>query len=105
MVNLNEATILTVIGPLVFYVIGLALMMPAITVLALDCLPTHRGTAASMQGFLQSVTSAGVASFALPLLDASWLNFVVGQLLFLLLAAGLWYRLTRADSQAKITES
>jgi len=98
-VHLATASVLTLIGPLVLYVIGLALMMPAITVLALDCLPTHRGTAASMQGFLQSVTSAGVASLALPLLDTNWLNFVIGQLLFLLLAVGLWYRLTRAAPQ------
>jgi DHA1 family bicyclomycin/chloramphenicol resistance-like MFS transporter len=75
---------------LVLYVLGLAVMMPAITVLALDCLPTHRGTAASMQGFLQSVTNAAVASIAVPLLNTQWLDFVLGQLVFLLLAAGLW---------------
>jgi len=98
-VNIAAASIITVIGPLILYVIGLALMMPAITVLALDCLPTHRGTAASMQGFLQMMTSAGVASFAVPLLNASWLNFVFGQALFLFLAVGLWYRLTRMTAQ------
>ena len=94
-VSMTTANILFVIGPLVFYVIGLALMMPAITVLALDCLPTHRGTAASMQGFLQSMSNAAVASFAVPMLSGSWSNFVFGQLVFLLLAAGLWYRLIR----------
>ena len=93
--NLAPANIVTVVGPLVLYVTGLALMMPAITVLALDCLPTHRGTAASMQGFLQMMTNAGVASLAVPLLNARWLNFVLGQLVFLLLAVGLWYRLQR----------
>ena len=93
--NLAVANLFTVIGPLVVYVTGLSVMMPAITVLALDCLPTHRGTAASMQGFLQMITNAGVASFAVPLLNARWLNFVLGQLVFLLLAAGLWYRLKR----------
>ena len=93
--NLLPASIVTIIGPLVLYVTGLALMMPAITVLALDCLPTHRGTAASMQGFLQMMTNAGVASLAVPLLNTRWLNFVLGQLVFLLLAAALWYRLAR----------
>ena len=92
-VNWFTASIFFVIGPLVIYVIGLALMMPAITVLALDCLPTHRGTAASMQGFLQMMTNAAVASFAVPLLHASWFNFVIGQLVFLSLAVGLWFRL------------
>lgn len=93
--SLATAGILVVIGPLVLYVLGLALMMPAITVLALDCLPTHRGTAASMQGFLQMITNAAVVSFAIPLLNASWLNFVIGQLLFLLLAVLMWLWLRR----------
>ena len=68
-------------------------MLPGLTVLALDCMPNHRGTAASMQGFLQMLTGAGVASFAVPLLNGEWFNFVLGQALFLLLAVGLWYRL------------
>jgi DHA1 family bicyclomycin/chloramphenicol resistance-like MFS transporter len=89
----TTARFLTVIGPLLLYVIGLAVMMPAITVLAMDCLPTHRATAASMQGFLQMATNAGVASLAVPLLGTSWLNFAVGQGAFLLLAAVFWFRL------------
>ena len=92
-VSFVAANILSVIGPFVLYVIGLAMMMPAITVLALDCLPTHRGTAASMQGFLQMMSNAAVASFAVPLLHAHWLNIVLGQALFLFLAVGLWYRI------------
>jgi DHA1 family bicyclomycin/chloramphenicol resistance-like MFS transporter len=94
-VVLGLADILMVVGPLVLYVVGLSLLMPAITVMALDCLPNHRGTAASMQGFLQAITSAAVASFAIPLLQASWLNFVLGQIIFLLLAVFLWARLRR----------
>jgi len=91
--HFSAASIPGVIGPLLLYVTGFALMLPGLTVLALDCMPTHRGTAASMQGFLQMLTGAGVASFAVPLLNARWLNFALGQALFLLLAAGLWYRL------------
>jgi len=98
-VNLFPAGITTLVGPLVLYVTGLAVMMPAITVLALDCLPTHRGTAASMQGFLQSVTNAAVASIAVPLLSTRWLDFVTGQLVFLLVAAGLWFHLRRNPPQ------
>ena len=96
LVNVASASIVSVVGPLVLYVLGLAVMMPAITVLALDCLPTHRGTAASMQGFLQSVTNAAVASIAVPLLNTQWLDFVLGQLVFLLLAVALWYYLRPA---------
>ena len=91
------ANIMSVVAPLVLYVVGVSVMMPAITILALDCIPTHRGTAASMQGFLQTLTNAGVASIAVPLLSAKWSGFVYGQLAFLLLAVGLWY-VTRQDN-------
>lgn len=91
--NRAPAGIFSLVGPVVLYVIGLAIMMPAITVMALDCLPTHRGTAASMQGFVQTLVNAAVASIMVPLLHGLWLHFVLGQLLFLLLAAALWYRL------------
>jgi len=90
--NLAPASIFSVVGPVVLYVVGLAIMMPAITVLALDCLPTHRGTAASLQGFVQTAANSAVASIAVPLLHTRWLHFVLGQLLFLFLAAVLWYR-------------
>jgi len=98
-VNLFPAGIITLVGPLVLYVIGLAVMMPAITVLALDCLPTHRGTAASMQGFLQSVINAVVASIAVPLLSTHWIDFVTGQFVFLLVALGLWIYLKNRPLQ------
>ncbi len=93
--NFTAVSVFSVIGPLVLYVVGLALIMPAITVLALDCLPHHRGTAASMQGFLQMMSNAGVASLVVPMLHARWSNFVSAQLFFLLLAALLWLRLRR----------
>jgi DHA1 family bicyclomycin/chloramphenicol resistance-like MFS transporter len=71
-------------------------MIPALTILALDCLPNHRGTAASMQGFVQVMAGAGVASFVVPLLSARLLDFVLGQAVFILLAVALWYRLNKS---------
>lgn len=94
-----EAGILTVIGPLVIYAFGLAIAMPAITILALDCFPHHRGTAASMQGFLQMLINAGVASVAVLLLHTQRLHFVVGQLVFLLPALVLWFRIGQGAPQ------
>lgn len=93
--NLAAANILVVIGPLLLYVTGFAFVIPALTVMALDCMPTHRGTAVSMQGFVQVMAGAGVASFVVPLLSARLLDFVLGQAVFILLAVGLWYRLNR----------
>ncbi|MGD8874351.1 MAG: multidrug effflux MFS transporter [Gammaproteobacteria bacterium] len=89
-VVLLEASILFTVGPLVIYAFGMAMIMPAITILALDCFPHHRGTAASMQGFLQMVINAAVAGIAVPILHTQREYFVIGQALFLSLALLLW---------------
>ncbi len=83
---LFQAQILTVIGPLVLYSLGMAIIMPAVTILALDCFPENRGAAAAMQSFIQMSICAGVASVAVPLLHTQWLYFVMGQAAFLLIA-------------------
>jgi DHA1 family bicyclomycin/chloramphenicol resistance-like MFS transporter len=94
--SFNDPGIIGIITPLLFYVTGFAFMIPALTILALDCLPNHRGTAASMQGFVQVMAGAGVASFVVPLLSARLLDFVLGQAVFILLAVALWYRLNKS---------
>ena len=81
---------ITVIGPLVIYTFGLAFIMPAITVLALDCFPENRGSAASMQGFIQMSTNALVASVAVPVLHHHIQHFVSGQLVLLVISFALW---------------
>ena len=83
---LSTATLYSVIAPLVMYAFGYAMIMPAITILALDYFPLRRGSATSMQGFVQVAISAVVTSIAIPLLNTSRLNFAVGQLLFLAMA-------------------
>jgi DHA1 family bicyclomycin/chloramphenicol resistance-like MFS transporter len=86
-----KATVLDTIGPLVIYAIGTAIIMPAITILVLDCFPNHRGTAASMQGFLQMLINAAVAGIAVPALHTQRSHFVLGQALFLSIALALWF--------------
>lgn len=90
--------IIAVITPLVIYVLGMAMTMPAITILALDCFPDNRGAASSVQGFIQMLTNAAVASIAVPLLHTRQLHFVIGQLVFLLLALLLWFRFVHNTS-------
>lgn len=104
-VALLDASILFTIGPLVIYAFGTAMVMPAITILALDCFPHHRGTAASMQGFMQMLINAGVASIAVPLLHTQRHYFVFGQAAFMTLALALWYvswRRSTTDSTAMV---
>lgn len=81
-----DAKIMTVIPPLVLYSLGMAIIMPAVTILALDCFPDNRGAASAMQSFIQMSICAMVASVAVPLLNAEWLYFVLGQAAFLLIA-------------------
>lgn len=82
---------LNVLAPLVLYACGLAVAMPPLTVRALDCFPAHRGSAASMQGFVQMTINAGVAGLAVPLLQHRLGHFVLGQAAFLSLAQLLWW--------------
>ncbi len=90
-VLLFEASVLFTVGPLVIYAIGTAMLMPAITILALDCFPHHRGTASSMQGFFQMVINAAVAGVAVPALHTQRHHFVIGQALLMSIALVLWY--------------
>ena len=80
-----------VVGPLVLYAFGIALAMPQVTVMALDCFPRNRGMASSVQGFLQMSSNALVAALAVPLVDASVRHFAAVQALFLLIALLLWF--------------
>ena len=93
--QVTSANIYTVIGPMVIYTFGLAMVMPAITILALDCFPHNRGSATSMQGFIQMLINAATASLAVPLLHAQWQHFVLGQAGFLLLAVMFWLPVNR----------
>lgn len=80
--------------PIFVYVIGMALAMPSLTLLALDPYPQQRGLAASCQTFLQSSGNALVAAIFAPLLWASVGHLALGMAGFLLTgaAAALLYR-------------
>ncbi len=78
------------IAPLVLYAFSLAIIMPNITVLALDCLPRNRGSAAAVQGAIQMLSNAILASFIAPLLGSQAVNFVWVQVIAFLLVLLLW---------------
>ena len=86
-----DVSVLNIVGPLVVYVLGLALIIPAITVMVLDFFPKNRGSAASMQGFFQMLVSASVAGIAVPILQVNRESFVFGQAGFFIAALLLWY--------------
>ncbi len=72
--------------PLVLYVLGSALAMPSLTLMALDLFPQRRGLASSCQGFMQSAGNAVVTAVLAPLLWGTALNLSLGMLA--MLAAG-----------------
>ncbi|MGD2129400.1 MAG: multidrug effflux MFS transporter [Lysobacterales bacterium] len=83
-------TPLTVVGPLVLYCFAVAVTMPNLTVMALDCLPRTRGVASAVQAFVQMISNALIASVAMPFVAPSLEAFALAQGGFLLLALLLW---------------
>jgi DHA1 family bicyclomycin/chloramphenicol resistance-like MFS transporter len=82
--------VVTTVVPLVFYTTGIGIAMPAMTVLSLDCFPKNRGSAAAVQGFIQMMGNALVASVIVPLLGhrPDWL--ALGQFSLVAIALILW---------------
>lgn len=87
--------------PLTLYVLGSALAMPSLTLMALDLFPQRRGLAASCQGFAQTTGNALATAIIAPALWGT-ARRLAGGMLALFLAGGvafglyvLWPRLAR----------
>lgn len=93
------AMITTTVIPLALYACGMGIAMPALTVMALDCFPNNRGTASALQGFVQMMGNALIASLAVPLLSFQPGYLALGQLALLACAVLLWWRLPRIKLQ------
>jgi DHA1 family bicyclomycin/chloramphenicol resistance-like MFS transporter len=73
--------------PLFFYVTGMSLAMPSLTLVALDLFPSQRGLASSCQSFLQSGGGALNAALIAPLIWGTALHLALAQLGLLALGA------------------
>ena len=76
------------IGFIALYNIGMAAIMPIISIAALDCFPKARGTAASAQAFMQMFFSSAVAGVIVPICWFSTFGLSLG--LFFILIFGLF---------------
>lgn len=85
--------------PLMLYSSGIGIAMPAMTVLALDCFPKNRGTASALQGFVQMMANAFVASLAVPFLNQQPIHLALGQIILLTCAVLLWWQLPKVSKQ------
>lgn len=92
--------VVTSVAPLVLFACGIGLAMPAMTVLSLDCFPHHRGTASALQGFVQMMVNALIASLAVPLLAQQPSHMALGQLALLLMSLFLWWRIPAAEARS-----
>jgi len=89
------------IGFIALYNIGMAAIMPIISIAALDCFPKARGTAASGQAFMQMFFSSAVAGVIVPICWYSTFGLSLG--LFLILIFGL-FCITRTSLWAYLSK-
>jgi DHA1 family bicyclomycin/chloramphenicol resistance-like MFS transporter len=87
--------VFTTIFPLMFYSTGVGIAMPAMTVLSLDCFPKNRGAASAVQGSVQMMGNALIASLVVPILGQYPDRLALGQLSLMVVALLLWRFLPR----------
>lgn len=63
---------------LLFFNLGMSVMIPTITVRGLDCVPERRGTGSSVQLFIQTGFNAWIAAVLAPLMWNSLLSLALG---------------------------
>ena len=87
-----EPKLLLSVIPLFFYTLGMSVVAPGATLMALDLFPEIRGIVASCQSALTTLLSAVIAGLIAPVLSSSAWLLAMGQLLCAAIAAVLWYR-------------
>lgn len=91
-----DATPWMVIAPLVLYAVGFAMANPGLTIAALDCLPSRRGMASSLQSLFQMGTAGLVAAFVVPVVEDSLQWMAIAQALLFSVTLLLWWNVRRA---------
>lgn len=97
--SVMSPSIFTIIIPLVGYSFATGIAIPAFTVMALDCFPKNRGTAAALQSFVQMMANAVVASLVVPMVTHSLLAFALAQLGFISVALLFWSKVVRTSRE------
>jgi MFS transporter, DHA1 family, multidrug resistance protein len=97
--SLFTTSLLGFVIPLFIYSFGTGIAIPAFTVMALDCFPKNRGTAAALQSFVQMSANAIAASLIVPFVNHSMLAFTLAQLSFISISVLLWLKVIRASSE------
>ncbi|MBN1566430.1 MAG: multidrug effflux MFS transporter [Acidobacteria bacterium] len=69
--------------PLVFYVVGMSIAMPSLTLITLDLFPSQRGLAASCQGFISLGANSAVSALV-PLIWATTMTMAITEIVMLI---------------------
>ncbi len=93
----------SVVAPLVFFALGSSLMMPNLSLMALDCFPRRRGMAAAVQGFAQMGFMGVVAGVLMPLAAPSLVYFALIQGGLLAVSVVLWALFGMGDRASGLT--
>ncbi len=100
--NLLQALLLSptpwsVVAPVALYVLGMALAMPNINLMALDCFPHNRGMASAMQSFVQMAFTSLVVGALVPVVTVNLPTMAATMLGLSLVGFLLWQWLKRHD--------
>ncbi len=87
---ITSPTILTIIPTISLYAFALSLGLPALSILAMDCLPEKRGMAASLQSLLQMGMAALVSIMLVPFVHSSLFAMAGSMFALWLMGALLW---------------
>ncbi len=84
-----------VIAPLVLYSFAFAMANPGLSLVALDCLPSQRGLASSVQSLFQMGMAGLVAALVVPYVQHSLQWMAISQAILVMLALLLWLSVRR----------
>ncbi|MEW5838098.1 MAG: multidrug effflux MFS transporter [Pseudomonadota bacterium] len=88
--HLLPLSALTLVAPVALYALGMALAMPALSLMGLELFPARRGMASALQGFLQMSFNGLIAALLVVLLASSLQWLALGQLGIALVSLALW---------------
>ena len=87
-----------VIAPAAFYLMGMAISMPNLSLMGLDCFPKNRGMASAMQSFTQMGMAALVVGLVVPVVALKLSSLALTMLLLNGAALLLWWGTSRLSS-------
>lgn len=89
----------SVVAPLVLYAVAFAMVNPGLSIVSLDCLPTKRGLASSVQSLFQMGMAGLVAALVVPHVHHSLQAMAVAQASLFAVALLLWLSVRKTLSR------